>query len=161
MTVVRWMETRVEASPALSPHVVDLEVCSSTKQTPEQMVKLEKWLMEEEDVFSRDAQDLGCTSLVHPSNTADSPLMKQPHSSVPLARREEMRLPLDLATGQTPEEELPQTAHEVVVTLQQRMETTRRQVANNRRLAGQAMTRRYQLRRSVCGVGLRLAVQAS
>ncbi|MPC39383.1 hypothetical protein E2C01_032918 [Portunus trituberculatus] len=31
-----------EASPALSPHMVDLEVCSSTKQTPEQVVKLEK-----------------------------------------------------------------------------------------------------------------------
>ncbi|MPC39382.1 hypothetical protein E2C01_032917 [Portunus trituberculatus] len=74
--------------------------------------------MEHEDVFSRDAQDLGCTSLIQTSNTADSPLMKQPHSSVPLAKREEVRLPLDLATGRTPKEELPQTAHEVVVTLQ-------------------------------------------
>ncbi|MPC64104.1 hypothetical protein E2C01_058215 [Portunus trituberculatus] len=71
--------------------------------------------------------------------------MKQPHSSVLLAKREEMRLPLDLATGQTPEEELPQMAHEVVVTLQRRMEATRRQVANNHRLAGQVMTHRYQL----------------
>ncbi|MPC36927.1 hypothetical protein E2C01_030396 [Portunus trituberculatus] len=53
-----------EASPALSPHAVDLEVCSSTKQTPEQMVKLEKRLMEHENVFSQAAQDLGCTSLV-------------------------------------------------------------------------------------------------
>ncbi|MPD06361.1 hypothetical protein E2C01_102169 [Portunus trituberculatus] len=41
-----------EASPALSPHVVDLEVCSSTKQIPEQVVKLEKQLMEHEDIFS-------------------------------------------------------------------------------------------------------------
>ncbi|MPC34664.1 hypothetical protein E2C01_028060 [Portunus trituberculatus] len=53
-----------EASPALSPRVVDLEVCSSTKQTPGQVVKLEKQLMEHEDVFSRDAQGFGCTSLV-------------------------------------------------------------------------------------------------
>ncbi|MPC17327.1 hypothetical protein E2C01_010178 [Portunus trituberculatus] len=122
-----------EASPALSPHVVDLEVCSSTNLTPEQVVKMEKRLMEHEDVSSRDAQDLGCTSLVQPSNTADSQPRKQPYSSVPLAKREEMRLPLDLATVQTPEEKLPQRAHEVVVTLQQRMEATRRQVANDRR----------------------------
>ncbi|MPC36926.1 hypothetical protein E2C01_030395 [Portunus trituberculatus] len=71
--------------------------------------------------------------------------MKQPHCSVLLARREEMRLPLDLVTGRPPEEELPQTAHKVVEMLQQRMEATRRQVANNRRLVGQTMTRRYQL----------------
>ncbi|MPC62114.1 hypothetical protein E2C01_056197 [Portunus trituberculatus] len=114
-----------EASPALSPDAVDLEVCSSTKQTPEQVMKLEKWLMEHEDVFSRDAQDLGCMSLVHPPNTADSPPMKQPHSSVPLAKREEMRLPLDLATGRPPEEELPQMAHELEMPLQQRIEATR------------------------------------
>ncbi|MPD02888.1 hypothetical protein E2C01_098497 [Portunus trituberculatus] len=82
--------------------------------------------MEHEDVFSRDAQDLGCTSLVQPSNMADSPLMKQPHCSVPLARREEIRLSLDLATGRPPEEELPQTTHEVIETLQQRREATRR-----------------------------------
>ncbi|MPC62318.1 hypothetical protein E2C01_056402 [Portunus trituberculatus] len=88
-----------EASPTLSPHVVDLEVCSSTKLTPEQVVKVEKWLIEHEDVFSRYTQDLGCTSLVQPSNMVDSPPMKQPHSSVPLAKREEMRLPLDLATS--------------------------------------------------------------
>ncbi|MPD05692.1 hypothetical protein E2C01_101450 [Portunus trituberculatus] len=43
--------------------------------------------MEHEDVFSRDAQDLGCMSLVHPSNTTDSPSMKQPHGSVSLAKR--------------------------------------------------------------------------
>ncbi|MPC16279.1 hypothetical protein E2C01_009100 [Portunus trituberculatus] len=36
-----------------------------------------------------------------------------------------MRLPLDLATVRTLEEELPQTAYELVVTLQQRMEATR------------------------------------
>ncbi|MPC59693.1 hypothetical protein E2C01_053719 [Portunus trituberculatus] len=53
-----------EVSPVLSPHVVDWEVCGFTKQTPEQVVKLEKRLMEHEDVFSRDAHDLGCTSLV-------------------------------------------------------------------------------------------------
>ncbi|MPC80896.1 hypothetical protein E2C01_075493 [Portunus trituberculatus] len=132
-----------EVSPALSPHVADLEVCSSTKQTPKQVVKLEKWLMEHEDIFSQDAQDLGCTSLVQPSNMADNPSMKQPHGGVSLAKREEMRLPLDLATGRPPEEELP---HKVVVTLQQRMEATQRQVANNRRLVGQAMTCWYQLR---------------
>ncbi|MPC46714.1 hypothetical protein E2C01_040440 [Portunus trituberculatus] len=39
-----------------------------------------------------------------------------------------------------------QTAHEVVVMLQQRMEATRRRVVNNRRLARQTMTCRYQLR---------------
>ncbi|MPC62789.1 hypothetical protein E2C01_056878 [Portunus trituberculatus] len=135
-----------EASSALSPHVVDLEVCNSTKLTPEQVVKLKKRLMEHKDVFNRGAQDLGCTSLVQPSNTADSQPVKQPHSSVLLAKREEMRLPLDLATGQPPEEELPQTAHELVVTLQQRMEVMRRQVVNNHCLAGQAMTHWYQLR---------------
>ncbi|MPC63623.1 hypothetical protein E2C01_057723 [Portunus trituberculatus] len=134
-----------EVSPVLSPHVVDWEVCSFTKQTPEQVVKLEKRLMEHENVFRRDAQDLGCTSLVQPSNTVCSPLMKQPHFSVLLARREEMRLPLDLATGRPPEEELQQTAHEVVVILQQQMEATWRRVVNNRCLAGQTMTRRYQL----------------
>ncbi|MPC17080.1 hypothetical protein E2C01_009925 [Portunus trituberculatus] len=135
-----------EANLALSPHVVDLEVCSSTNLTAEQVVKLEKRLMEHEDVFSRDAPDLGCTLLVQPSNKADSQTMKQPHSSVPLAKREEMKLLLDLATERPPEEELPQMAHELVVTLQQWMEATRRQVANNRRLAGQAMIRWYQLR---------------
>ncbi|MPC27111.1 hypothetical protein E2C01_020271 [Portunus trituberculatus] len=85
--VVRWTERRV---------------CSSTKLTPEQVVKLEKRLMEHEDVFSRDTQDLSCTLLVQHSNTADHPLMKQPHRRVPLAKREEMRLPLDLATGRPP-----------------------------------------------------------
>ncbi|MPC55504.1 hypothetical protein E2C01_049443 [Portunus trituberculatus] len=54
---MRWTEM-------LPPHVVDLEVRSSTKQTREQVVKLEKLLMEHEDVFSRDAQDLGCTLLL-------------------------------------------------------------------------------------------------
>ncbi|MPC47342.1 hypothetical protein E2C01_041084 [Portunus trituberculatus] len=152
-----------EASPALSPHVVDLGVYSSTKLTPEQVVQLEKWLMEHEDVFSRDAQDLGCTSLVQASNMTDSPPMKQPHSSVPLAKREEMRLPLDLATRRTPEKELPQTAHELLVTLQQQMEATWRQVSNNRRLARQAMTRWYQLPdgdAKVCGGRSRLVVQS-
>ncbi|MPC63856.1 hypothetical protein E2C01_057963 [Portunus trituberculatus] len=41
-----------EAIPALSPHGVDLEVCRSTKLIPDQVVKLEKQLMEHEDVFS-------------------------------------------------------------------------------------------------------------
>ncbi|MPC64056.1 hypothetical protein E2C01_058166 [Portunus trituberculatus] len=89
------------------------------------VVKLEKWLMEHEDVFSRDAKDLGCMSLVQPYNMTDSQPRKQPHSSVPLAKRKEMKLPLDLTTERTPEEELPLMAHEVVVTLQQRMEATR------------------------------------
>ncbi|MPD06360.1 hypothetical protein E2C01_102168 [Portunus trituberculatus] len=62
--------------------------------------------------------------------------MKQPHSSVLLAKREEMKLPLDLATGQPPEEELPQMAHELVVGWQQRIEAKRQQVSNNRHLAG-------------------------
>ncbi|MPC16280.1 hypothetical protein E2C01_009102 [Portunus trituberculatus] len=44
-----------EATPALSPHAVDWEVSSPTKLTPEQVVKLEKQLMEHEDIFSRDA----------------------------------------------------------------------------------------------------------
>ena len=48
----------------------------------------------------------------------------------------EMRLPLDLATGRPPGEELPQMAPEFVVALQQRMEATRRQVSSNLRLAG-------------------------
>ena len=56
----------------------------------------------------------------------------------------EMRLPLNLATGRPPREELPRTAPEFVVVLQQRMEATRRQVSSNLRLAGQAMTRWYQ-----------------
>ncbi|MPC57708.1 hypothetical protein E2C01_051695 [Portunus trituberculatus] len=130
-----------DASSALPPHVVDLEVRSSTKLTPEQVVKLEKLLMEHEDVFSQDAQDFGCRSLVqHSINTADSPPIKQPHRRVLLAKREEMRLPLDLATRSLPGEELPQTAPEL------RMEATRRQVSRNLRLAGQAMTRWYQLR---------------
>ncbi|MPC61224.1 hypothetical protein E2C01_055290 [Portunus trituberculatus] len=72
--------------------------------------------------------------------------MKQPHSSVPLAKRKEMRLLLDLATGRPPEEELPQMAHVLVVAWQQQMEATRRQGSSNRCLAGQAMTRWYQLR---------------
>ncbi|MPC35170.1 hypothetical protein E2C01_028588 [Portunus trituberculatus] len=70
--------------------MVDLTVRSSNKLTPEQVVKLEKLLMEHEDIFSRDAQDLGCTLLVQHSNTADSPPMKQPHRRVPLAKREKM-----------------------------------------------------------------------
>ncbi|MPC48586.1 hypothetical protein E2C01_042363 [Portunus trituberculatus] len=79
--VVRWIEMRV---------------CSSTKLTPKQVVKLEKLLMKHENIFSRGAQDLGCTSLVqHSINTADSPPIKQPHRCVPLAKREEMRIPLD------------------------------------------------------------------
>ncbi|XP_045123034.1 uncharacterized protein LOC123511317 [Portunus trituberculatus] len=53
-----------EASSALPPHVMDLAVCRSTKLTTKQVVKLEKLLMEHEDVFSRDAQDYGCTLLV-------------------------------------------------------------------------------------------------
>ncbi|MPC65088.1 hypothetical protein E2C01_059214 [Portunus trituberculatus] len=126
-----------EAIPVLSPLVVDLEVGNSTKLTPDQ---LEKRLMKHEDVFCRDAQDLGCTSLVQPSNFADSPLMKQSHS------REKMRLPLDLTTGRLAEEERPQMTQELVVTLQVRMEATRRQVSNNRHLARQAMTCWYQLR---------------
>ncbi|MPC50187.1 hypothetical protein E2C01_044010 [Portunus trituberculatus] len=61
-----------EPSSALSPQMVDLAVRSTTKLTPEQVVKLEKLLMELKDVFSRDAQDLGCMSLVwHSINTAD------------------------------------------------------------------------------------------
>ncbi|MPC57317.1 Retrovirus-related Pol polyprotein [Portunus trituberculatus] len=81
-----------ESSCALPPHVVDLAVRSATKQTLEQVVKLDKLLMEYEDVFSRDAQDLGCTSLVqHSINTADSPPIKQPHRRVLLAKREEMQ----------------------------------------------------------------------
>ncbi|MPC68412.1 hypothetical protein E2C01_062612 [Portunus trituberculatus] len=75
-----------------------------------------------------------------------SPPTRQIVRSVSLARREEMRMPLDLATGRPPEEELPQTAHEVVVMLQQWMEATWRQVVNNCRLTGQTMTRQYQLR---------------
>ena len=39
---------------------------------------------------------------------------------------QEMRLPLDLATGRPPGEELPQMAPEFVVALQQQMEATRR-----------------------------------
>ena len=48
--------------------------------------------MEYQDVFSRDAQDLCCTSLVqHSINTADSPPIKQPHRRVLLAKRKEMK----------------------------------------------------------------------
>ncbi|MPC33272.1 hypothetical protein E2C01_026617 [Portunus trituberculatus] len=79
--------------------MVDLAIRRSTKLTPEQVVKLEKLLMEHEDVFSRDAQGFGCTLLVQHSNTANSPPIKKPHRRVSLAKREEMRLPLDLATG--------------------------------------------------------------
>ncbi|MPC69643.1 hypothetical protein E2C01_063873 [Portunus trituberculatus] len=62
-----------EVSSALPPHVVDLAVRSSTKLTPEQVMKFQKLLMEHDDVFSRDTKDLGCTSLVqHSINTADS-----------------------------------------------------------------------------------------
>ena len=63
-----------DASPALPPHKVDLAKSSSTKLIPEQAVKMEKLLMEYQDVFSRDAQDFGCMSLVqHSIDTADSP----------------------------------------------------------------------------------------
>ncbi|XP_045137379.1 uncharacterized protein LOC123519856 [Portunus trituberculatus] len=58
----------------------------------------------------------------------------------------EMWLPLDLATGRPPGEELPQTAPEFVAALQQRMEATWRQVSSNLRHKGQAMTRWYQMR---------------
>ncbi|MPC48911.1 hypothetical protein E2C01_042697 [Portunus trituberculatus] len=44
-----------ETIPALPTHVVDLAVRSATKLTPKQVVKLEKLLMEHEDVFSQDA----------------------------------------------------------------------------------------------------------
>ncbi|MPC64542.1 hypothetical protein E2C01_058660 [Portunus trituberculatus] len=92
-------------------------------------------------------ENLGCTSLVqHSINTADSPPIKQPHRCVQLAKREEMRLPLDLATGRLPGKELPQMAPEFVVALQQQMEATRRQVLSNLHLVVQAMTRWYQLR---------------
>ncbi|XP_045127734.1 uncharacterized protein LOC123514150 [Portunus trituberculatus] len=79
-------------SSALPPHVVDLAVRISTKLTSEQVVKLENLLMEHEDVFSRHAQDLGCTSLLQYSiNTADSLTIKQPHCCVLLAKRKEMQ----------------------------------------------------------------------
>ncbi|MPC52585.1 hypothetical protein E2C01_046456 [Portunus trituberculatus] len=70
----------------------------------------------------------------------------------------EMQLPLDLVTERQHREELPQTAPEFVVALQQRMETTRRQVSNNLRLAGQAMTGWYQMcaRDVQCAVGDRV-----
>ncbi|XP_045104410.1 uncharacterized protein LOC123499944 [Portunus trituberculatus] len=87
-----------ETISALPTHVVDLAVRSATKLTPEKVVKLEKLLMEHEDVFSRDAQDLGSTLLVqHSINTADSPPIKQPHRRVPLAKREEMQRMVEMA----------------------------------------------------------------
>ena len=53
---------------------------------------MEKLLMECQDVFSRDAQDLGWTSLVqHSIDTADSPPIKLPHRRVPLVKGEEMQ----------------------------------------------------------------------
>ncbi|MPC96804.1 hypothetical protein E2C01_092082 [Portunus trituberculatus] len=93
MRVVRWTETWFKQAPRY------LHMWWTWRYTPEQVVKLEKRLMEHEDVFSRDAQDLCCTSLVQPADMADSQPRKQPHSSVPMAKREEMRLPLNLATG--------------------------------------------------------------
>ena len=72
--------------------MVDLVKCSSTKLTPEQVAKMEKLVMEYQDVFSQDAQDLGCTLLVqHSIDTADNPLIKQPYCRVLLAKREEMQ----------------------------------------------------------------------
>ena len=76
----------------LPSHMVDLAKRSSTKLTPEQVAKMDKLLMEYQDVFSRDAQDLGCTSLVqHSIDTADGPPIKQPHRRVLLAKREELQ----------------------------------------------------------------------
>ena len=43
-----------DARPALPPHMVDLAKRSSTRLTPEQVAKMEKLLMEYQDVFSRD-----------------------------------------------------------------------------------------------------------
>ncbi|XP_045137192.1 uncharacterized protein LOC123519753 [Portunus trituberculatus] len=81
-----------ETIPVLSTHVVDLAVHSATTLIPEQVVKLGKLLMEHEDIFSRDAQDLGCTSLVqHSINMADSSPIMQPHHRVLLAKREEIQ----------------------------------------------------------------------
>ena len=72
--------------------MVALAELSSTKLTPEQVAKMEKLLMKHDDVFSRDAQNLGCRSLVqHSLDTTDSPLIKQPHRRIPLAKREEMQ----------------------------------------------------------------------
>ncbi|MPC60214.1 hypothetical protein E2C01_054253 [Portunus trituberculatus] len=63
-----------EASSTLPPHVV---------------MKLENLLMEDEDVFSRDAQDFGCMSLVqHSINTAGS-LQMAPECVVVLQQRME------------------------------------------------------------------------
>ena len=53
---------------------------------------MEKLQMEYHDVFSQDAQDIGCTSMVqHSIDTADSPPIKQSHRCVPLAKRDEMQ----------------------------------------------------------------------
>ncbi|XP_045101934.1 uncharacterized protein LOC123498669 [Portunus trituberculatus] len=98
--VVRWTKVRVRRAPRyLHMWWTWRYICSFTKLIPEQVMKLENLLMEDEDVFSRDAQDFGCMSLVqHSINTAGSLQVKQSHSRVLLAKREMMQLPLDLAT---------------------------------------------------------------
>ena len=59
----------------------------------------------------------------------------------------ELRLPLDLATGRPPGEELPASEPEYVAALHQRMEAARHQATRNLRMAGEAMARGY-LRRA-------------
>ena len=58
----------------------------------------------------------------------------------------ELRLPLDLVTGRQLGEELPSTTLKYVATLQRRTEVTRQCVAQNLRVAGQAMALWYQQR---------------
>ena len=61
---------------------------------------------------------------------------------------QKVHLPLHLATGRPPGEKLPPPTPKYMATLQRRMEATRQRVAQNLRVAGQAMARWHQQRSS-------------
>ncbi|KAK4295125.1 hypothetical protein Pmani_032308 [Petrolisthes manimaculis] len=58
----------------------------------------------------------------------------------------ELRLPVDLATGRPPDEELPTVTTGYATALQERLDKAGRQVRSNLQLVGQAMRQRYNQR---------------
>ncbi|KAK3882386.1 hypothetical protein Pcinc_003791 [Petrolisthes cinctipes] len=58
----------------------------------------------------------------------------------------ELHLPVDLATGRPPDEELPTVTTGYATALQERLDKAGRQVRSNLQLAGQAMRQRYSQR---------------
>ena len=87
---VRRVEAVASSYEGVVPdHLIDLFNKSSEKLDESQKEQLKQFLIEFQDVFSKNSSDIGFTDLVkHRINTADSKPIKQRPYRIPLAKRE-------------------------------------------------------------------------